>query len=339
MMKKLTAWILSLALVLGMFGAFAEGDAPTFAQLAALEWSFSSGAGGWATELHINEDGSFSGSFHDSEMGELADEYPNGTVYFSAFSGQMTLLEPIDEHTWTVRVDSLSLEDAPGEESIDDDIRFVAATPYGISEGDEMRLFLPGTPIDALTEDMRMWAHLFGQEDAPAALESWLLYSDANESGFVGYAVDGEAQADASQTALTADELVQLSGLSFNVPDGAENVVYCWFEDTGMAEMMFTMDGDEYDARIQPAALQAGELMNISDMYLDWDTEEDVAVGHCEGKLALSQTGSEDWVELCQWYDAAPGLMYALSVYTTDPDGLDLVAVAQMLYAPVQGDA
>ena len=104
--------------------------------------------------------------------------------------------------------------------------------------------------------------------------------------------------------------------------------------------MQFTLDEDEYCARIQPAALQEGELMNISGIYFAWDNEEEVTIGgHCPGTIGQAKTGSEDWVELCQWYDAAPGLMYSLSVYTTDPDGLDLTAIAEMVYAPVQGDA
>ena len=37
---------------------------------------FSSGAGGWETGLIINEDWSFSGDFHDSEMGANGEEYP-----------------------------------------------------------------------------------------------------------------------------------------------------------------------------------------------------------------------------------------------------------------------
>ncbi len=78
--------------------------------------------------------------------------------------------------------------------------------------------------------------------------------------------------------------------------------------------------------------------MNISGMYFAWDHEEAVQINHCEGTLGLAQTGSEDWVELCQWFDAAPGLMYSLSVSTTDSDGLDLTAVADMVYLPVQGE-
>ena len=337
-MKKRLSWMLGLVLLLGAIGAFAEGDAPTFDQLAGLEWSFSSGAGAWSTELRFAEDGSFSGEFHDSEMGEFADEYPNGTTYCCAFTGQMSVVERMDENAWTMRVDRLDLEKEPGEESIDDGVRFVTSEPYGISEGDEMTLYLPGTPVDALTEDMRMWAHLLG-DDIPETLEDWFLYSAANESGFVGYAFEEEAEIANPWTEMTEEALMQASGLSFGVPEDAQDVVYRWLADENLAEMQFTMDGDEYFARIQPAALEDGEWMNISGMYFQWDNEEDVTIGRCPGTLGLAQTGSEDWVETCQWYDAAPGLMYALSVYTTDPDGLDLTAVAQMVYLPVQGDA
>ena len=336
-MKRVFALVLTLSLLLCAVAAAAESEAPTFEQLSDLEWSFSSGAGGWSTELRIAPDGSFSGEFHDSERGEAGEGYPNGSLYYCAFTGQMSVGEQIDENSWRVRVDSLTQEQEAGVETIEDDIRYVTADPYGISEGDEMRLFLPGTPVEALTEDMRMWAHLLG-EDAPAALEDWFLYSEANDSGFVGYSLEGLNMAN-PWLDLTAEELQRASGLSFNVPEGAENVVYRWLEDENLAEMQFTLGGDEYCARVKPSALENGEMENISGMYFAWENAEDITVGGCPGTIGQAQTGSEDWVELCQWYDAAPGLVYALSVYTTDPDGLDLTAVAEMVYAPMQADA
>ena len=137
---------------------------------------------------------------------------------------------------------------------------------------------------------------------------------------------------------MTEEELTQTAGVTFGVPDGAENVVYRWLESETLAEMQFTLDGDEYCARIKPAALEAGQLENISGMYYAWENEESVAIGSCEGTIGQYMTGSEEWVELCQWYDAAPGLMYSLSVYSTDLDGLDLAAIAQTVYVPMQGD-
>ena len=331
-MKNLRALLMGLALLLSGIGAFAEDEVPSFERLAGLQWEFSSGAGGWSTELKINPDGSFSGNFHDSEMGEVAGDYPNGTVYVCAFTGQMSGLEQMDGHTWRVQVDSVTPDEAPGHETIDDGIRYVTNEPYGLTAGDEMQIYLPGTPIEGFTEEMRMWAHLPDEENASAALEDWFLYSRKNDTGFVGYpAVDDAALANPWKD-LTGDELAQVSGISFGVPEGAEGVVYRWMESDGLAEMQFTMDGDEYCARAQGAELAGGELMNISGMYFQWDHEEDVEVNGCRGTLGLAQTGSEDWVELCLWYDAGAKRMYSLSVYTTDPDGLDLTAVAQMVH-------
>lgn len=335
-MKKIMCVVLSLMLALGALAACADGASVTFDDLAGLEWSFSSGAGGWSTELRFAPDGSFTGEYHDSEMGETADEYPDGTIYICAFAGQATLLEQADENAWKVRVDSLSLETEAGVESIDENTRFVTTEPYGISEGDEMLLYLPGTPVDALTEEMRMWAHLLG-EDIPDALEDWFLYSEKNDSGFVGSAA--EAEIANPWVEMTGDELAQTSGVTLILPEGAENVVYRWLADESLAEMQFTLEGDEYCARVKPDALEAGQLDNISGMYFAWDHEEEVTIDHCPGSIGLAQTGSEDFVELCLWYDVAPGLMYSLSVYTTSPDDLDLTAVAQMVYEPMQGDA
>ncbi len=137
---------------------------------------------------------------------------------------------------------------------------------------------------------------------------------------------------------MTAEQLTEASGLSFGVLEGAENVIYRYLPSQGLAEMQFTWNNGEYCARIQPAALQEGELLDISGMYFDWENVEAVNILHCNGTIGQAQTGSEDWVELCMWYDAVPGLMYSLSVSTTDLDGLDLTALAEQVYLPVQAD-
>ena len=38
---------------------------------------FSSGAGGWATELKVYADGTFEGHYYDSDMGDRGNGYPN----------------------------------------------------------------------------------------------------------------------------------------------------------------------------------------------------------------------------------------------------------------------
>lgn len=181
-MKKLIVLILCTALALTVC-AHAEED--LFDTLSGLSWTFCSGVGGWSTDLEIDPDGSFTGDFHDSEMGDTAEDYPLGTVYYCSFSGQMRLEGQVDENTWRIRIESLDFEQE--EESIADEIRYVPAEPYGLSEGDEMLLYRPGTPVGVLSEDMLFWAHALALDTPSDALEHWFLSSEKNDSGFVGY--------------------------------------------------------------------------------------------------------------------------------------------------------
>ena len=337
-MKKITAWILSLILVLSAAGVCAEADMTAFEEVTGVEWSFSSGVGGWSTDLRILPDGSFSGEYHDSEMGESADEYPNGTVYCCSFTGRMVPAGQKDEHTRILRIEELRVDESQEPETIDDGIRYVAAEPYGLSKGDEMLLYSPGTPVSILPEEMVFWTHVQDQENPSSVLETWFLSSEKNSSGFVGFPAEKTVGIANPWEDMTAEQLAEASGLVFGIPEGAENIIYRYLRSQLLAEMQFNWENGEYCARIQPASLQEGEVMNISGIYYSWEHEEPIHIGHCKGTIGIAQTGSEDWVELCLWYDAAPGLMYSLSVSATDIDGLDLTALAEQVYLPMQGD-
>lgn len=52
----------------------------SFTQFEHLEFLFASGAGAWGTILTIEDDGSFSGQYSDSDIGSNAAEYPHGTL-------------------------------------------------------------------------------------------------------------------------------------------------------------------------------------------------------------------------------------------------------------------
>ncbi len=133
-MKRVIAWVLSMMLALSATCNFAESVESIFDTLAGLEWSFSSGAGGWSTELSILADGSFSGVFHDSEMGEIGEGYPDGTIYGCSFNGQMTMVKRVDENTWKIRIDTLALDEGQVPEAIEDGIRYVTTDVYGLCE-------------------------------------------------------------------------------------------------------------------------------------------------------------------------------------------------------------
>ena len=155
------------------------------ALLTGRDFEFCSGAGAWNTVIIFEENGTFTGQFHDSEMGEDGEVYPYGTVYGCLFHGQLGDAEQLDELTWKLTVLSLELDEGQVPEAIEDGIRFVTAEPYGLREGDEVILYLPGTPIANLPEDFIFWTHILEIDPEAETMPYMSLWDEAAESGFV----------------------------------------------------------------------------------------------------------------------------------------------------------
>lgn len=148
-----------------------------------MSFCFSSGAGGWGTELYLNRDGSFTGTFHDSNMGENDESYPNGTVYICNFTGSFSPAERLDMYTYGVKLRELTLDRPEGEEWIRDGIRYISATPYGLEGGEDFLLYLPNTPVEMLSEEDLFWWPGRYYEDY-TTLKGYGLYNLADGSGF-----------------------------------------------------------------------------------------------------------------------------------------------------------
>lgn len=149
------------------------------------EFIFSSGAGAWATVLKLNNDGTFTGDYHDSEMGTTADEYPNGSVYISVFSGKFTNFEKINDYSYKMTVTDVETRDKIDTEWIDQEIRYIAAAPYGIDGGTEFILYLPNTPINELPEEFLYWWPLrFQTEEKLTTLSCYGILNVATNDGF-----------------------------------------------------------------------------------------------------------------------------------------------------------
>ena len=324
-MRKTIATMLCLALLAMTAACCADTTTNVFSSLAGLNWTYCSGAGAWSSDLTIRADGSFTCQYHDSDMGDTAESYPDGTVYFGTFSGRISLAEQADENTWKIRVDKLERE--PAKEEILDGVRYIPTEGCGLSEGDVMTLYAPGTPVSALSEEMQFWAHVMDQENQET-LENWFLASEANESGFVGYPAVWED--------LTAEQLAERSGLTFGLPEDAGNVIYRYLPGEGLAEVQFSRelaDGekDHYCVRGLKQAMENGELINISGMYYDWTDVEKTGFGKCYGTFGRAQTDGEAWVEQLLWYDPEGGIVYSMAVFTADPGSLDIEGVAEKL--------
>lgn len=143
-------------------------------------WFHSSGAGAWSTDLEITSDGSFYGYYHDLDMGDSDESYPNGTIYESSFWGTFSHIRQVDEFTYSMTVSSLDIGGVEGSKHIEDGVLHILSHPAGIGLYHEFLLYLPGCPKEKLSEDVLSWIH--GTVNDP--ITSFILCDAATGDGF-----------------------------------------------------------------------------------------------------------------------------------------------------------
>ena len=165
----------------------------SFADLDNLQFTFSSGAGGWATLLTIDSNGIFSGEFFDGEMGSACDDYPNGTTYQCIFKGIFSSPVKINDYTYSVGIQEITYEQEIGTEEIIDGMLYCYSTPYGIEGAEEFYIYLPGAPLDQLPDEFLSWVGTDwnGNHDISAPecteLPFYGFYNAAEQCGFSSY--------------------------------------------------------------------------------------------------------------------------------------------------------
>lgn len=132
----------------------------TFADMAKYSYEFSSGAGGWGTELTIEADGSFTGSYHDSEMGDTGEGYEYGTVICAEFEGHFSDLTKVSDYVYEMKIADISYKTEGGTEEITDNIRYsYVDDAYGLTGTETFRVYIPGAAVSELNEDVYSWVH------------------------------------------------------------------------------------------------------------------------------------------------------------------------------------
>ncbi len=148
-----------------------------------MEFTFSSGAGAWSTSLTLNSDLSFTGLFHDSDMGDSDDSYPNGTVYISEFSGRFINAVNVNEYTYDLTLDYITTKNTVGETEIKDGVLYVYEDPYGMTGGVDFLLYTPSTPISELSDELLSWSPYYFEEEKDT-LGCYVLCNKAEEQAF-----------------------------------------------------------------------------------------------------------------------------------------------------------
>lgn len=130
-------------------------------------YTFSSGVGAWSTVVNINDDGTFTGFFHDwSAQG------PDGIQSYQvecSFSGQFGQVGKIADHIYTMELLSIVQEGVLGQRYIDErGTTHEFSRPYGFDNASLFYVYTPGIAINDLQDGFRNWtlnandwAHLY----------------------------------------------------------------------------------------------------------------------------------------------------------------------------------
>ena len=157
----------------GLLDGLVTDEATFFAAIAG-DYLFLSGAGGWRTEMTISAGGAFTGA------------YSSGSDR-SAFSGRFGDVMRVNNYTWSMR------------------LRKLDASAYGVEGADEVLVYLPGAPVDALPEEFVQWycAGLsYGRNQIGSTLPTVGLYNVNEQYGWFARSL-----IDTGWETLSADEL------------------------------------------------------------------------------------------------------------------------------------
>jgi hypothetical protein len=154
--------------------------------LSNYSFEFCSGAGGWSTDFEIEEDGSFCGTYHDSEMGSFGDGYENGTMYYSSFSGHFSELTQVDAYTYEMTLLDISYENELDTEEIIDNIKYCYTDAYGLTGTTKFLVYVPGTPVSTFDEEIYFWIRWSVGEDTDK-LERPVIVNVDQEEGIYSY--------------------------------------------------------------------------------------------------------------------------------------------------------
>ena len=137
--------------------------------------------------LTINSDGTFTGEYKDSEMGDTGENYPNGTMYICNFKGKFTSPKQVDEYIYSMKLEYLDQEKNPGDEYYEEGTRYLVSEPYGFDHADEFLIYFPGIAIANLPDGFTNWLNAFLNVQTTEIFPYYGIYNVGGEKGFVSY--------------------------------------------------------------------------------------------------------------------------------------------------------
>ena len=165
----------------------ADGNITSLPSLPSLpllpsSFVFASGAGGWSDVLTINNDGSFTGEFYDSDWDA---ETNTETVMICNYSGRFTNIKQVAANIYTMNVDELWMSREAGQSWIENGVKYSSTTPYGITRG-AYTLYLPETTRENYPSSFEEWYYGVHGSSLGNTLGCYAIVNEGNGYVFWG---------------------------------------------------------------------------------------------------------------------------------------------------------
>ena len=218
----------------------AENADLTFADLSKRRFDFCSGVGGWSEEFIIEKDGSFRGNFHDSDMGDTGEGYDEGTFYCCSYSGHFTDLTKINDYTYEMKLAEIVYNETVDTSEISANTRYIYTDSYCLGGTDTFTIYLPGTPLSELSQEVRNWLSLAMESEMELTMIA--IVDKTNEYGiysverpepleeammtFNSYKESYDYYGELLTEADTTVEMVECTGSMYEVSDKCLNEIW-----------------------------------------------------------------------------------------------------------------
>ena len=158
------------------------GDIEVLKEIEGKQFIFASGAGGWDNTMTISSDGSFSGVYHDTDMGADGDR-----LMYCSYNGKIGSVEKISDYEYDLIIEDITPDKQPGTQENTESGITMYTEPYGlenISKGSRLRLLMPGYQTSGLSEEAKTWFMITGS-GAPANLEGYGILNEEKDYLFL----------------------------------------------------------------------------------------------------------------------------------------------------------
>jgi hypothetical protein len=170
-------------------------------------------------------DGTFSGYYNGYILEDYFDDDSGIAQEESSFIGRFKDIKRIDDYTYSMNLDYITIEGEIGDETIHDGMTMVTTQPQGFDNASEFLLYLPGRRISDLPEPFMFCMNpLYNSNNIYQLLPFYGLYNVGGEEGF-----EGEIPA--------SGEVVQPGNIYVNMSKAEHKALNIFFSNFAEVEM------------------------------------------------------------------------------------------------------